>query len=92
MLSSVPLVVHDSGLAFGLNSLIGGLVFCLGLILVVIAGAELFTGNTLMVMGFVEGAIKTRQLLKSWGIVYLGNLVLTATGIADVLYRAVGFP
>ncbi len=69
------LVVHNSGLAFGLNSLVGGLVFSLGLILVVVAGAELFTGNTLMVMGFVEGSVDARQLLKSWGIVYLGNLV-----------------
>jgi formate/nitrite transporter len=69
------LVVHDSGLAFGLNSLIGGLVFCLGLILVVIAGAELFTGNTLVVMGFIEGKVNARQLLKGWGIVYLGNFV-----------------
>jgi formate transporter len=69
------LVVHDSGLAFGLNNLIGGLVFCLGLILVVIAGAELFTGNTLIVMGFIEGKVSVRQLLKGWSIVYLGNLV-----------------
>jgi len=69
------LVVHDSGLAFGLNNLIGGLVFCLGLILVVIAGAELFTGNTLIVMGFIERRVSARQLLKGWSIVYLGNLV-----------------
>jgi formate transporter len=69
------LVVHDSGLAFGLNSLIGGLVFCLGLILVVIAGAELFTGNTLIVMGFIERRVSARQLVKGWSIVYLGNLV-----------------
>lgn len=67
------LVVHDSGLAFGLNSLVGGLVFCLGLILVVIAGAELFTGNSLMVMGFVDGIIGARGLLRNWVIVYIGN-------------------
>ena len=69
------LVVHDSGLAFGLNSLVGGLAFCLGLILVVVAGAELFTGNTLVVMGFIEGKVNARQLLKGWSIVYLGNFV-----------------
>jgi len=69
------LVVHDSGLAFGLNNLVGGLVFCLGLILVVIAGAELFTGNTLIVMGFIERKVSARQLIKGWSIVYLGNLV-----------------
>src|SRR3989338_4479892 len=43
------LVVHDSKLSFGLTQLIGGLSFCLGLILVVVAGAELFTGNNLLV-------------------------------------------
>lgn len=69
------LVVHDSGLAFGLNKLVGGLAFSLGLILVVLAGAELFTGNTLMVIGFVDGIINTRSLLRSWAIAYIGNLV-----------------
>jgi len=69
------LVVHDSGLAFGLNKLVGGLVFSLGLVLVVLAGAELFTGNTLMVMGYVDGVIGARGLLRSWAIAYLGNLV-----------------
>ena len=67
------IVVHDSGLAFGLNSLVGGLVFSLGLILVVIAGAELFTGNSLMVMGFVDGVIGAKGLLRNWIIVYAGN-------------------
>jgi formate/nitrite transporter len=69
------IVVHDSGLAFGLNALVGGLVFSLGLILVVVAGAELFTGNTLMVMGFVEGIVGADGLLRSWAIVYAGNFV-----------------
>lgn len=69
------LVTHDSGLAFGLNSLMGGLVFSLGLILVVVAGAELFTGNSLMVMGFVEGIIGAKGLLRNWAIVYVGNFI-----------------
>lgn len=68
-------VVQDSGLAFGLNKLVGGFVFSLGLILVVLAGAELFTGNTLMVIGFVDGIINARGLLRSWAIAYMGNLV-----------------
>jgi formate transporter len=67
------LVVHDTGLAFGLTKLIGGLVFSLGLVLVVLAGAELFTGNMLMVMGFVDGAVGAPSLLRSWGIAYVGN-------------------
>ena len=82
------LVVHDSGLAFGLNSLIGGLVFCLGLILVVVAGAELFTGNTLVVMGFIEGRVKARQLLRGWGIVYIGNLIGALAMVLLVYYTA----
>ena len=82
------LVVHDSGLASGLNNLIGGLVFCLGLILVVIAGAELFTGNTLIVMGFIERKVSARQLLKGWSIVYLGNLVGSLVMVLLMYYTA----
>jgi formate/nitrite transporter len=81
-------VVHDSGLAFGLNSLIGGLAFCLGLILVVIAGAELFTGNTLVVMGFIEGRVNARQLLKGWSVVYLGNFVGALAMVLLMYYTA----
>ena len=82
------LVVHDSGLAFGLNSLIGGLAFCLGLILVVVAGAELFTGNTLVVMGFIEGKVNARQLLKGWSIVYLGNFAGALVMVLLMYYAA----
>ena len=60
---------------YGIIKLIGGLVFCLGLILVIVAGAELFTGNALIVMAWAGGKIKTSQLLKNWSIVYLGNFI-----------------
>ncbi|MCA9218591.1 MAG: formate/nitrite transporter family protein [Planctomycetales bacterium] len=66
---------------FGLSKLLGGLVFCLGLILVVVAGAELFTGNNLIVMAWSSRLITTRQLVTNWIIVYAGNFagaVLTA--------------
>lgn len=66
---------------FGPARLLGGLVFSLGLILVIVGGAELFTGNALMVMAAVDRKISTRQLLKSWTIVYLGNLA-GAAGLA----------
>ena len=69
------LVIHDSNLPMGLTKLVGGVVFSLGLILIVLAGAELFTGNTLMVMGFVERRISAKQLLRSWAIMYLGNFL-----------------
>ncbi len=69
------LVITDSGLGFGMKKLIGGLVFSLGLILVVIAGAELFTGNNLIVMAWVSGKLTLAQVMRNWVIVYFGNLV-----------------
>lgn len=69
------LVITDSGLGFGMNKLVGGLVFSLGLILVVIAGAELFTGNNLIVLAWVSGKLTLGQVMRNWTIVYLGNLV-----------------
>jgi len=69
------LVITDSGLGFGLNKLVGGLVFSLGLILVIVAGAELFTGNNLIVMAWVSGKLTLGQVMRNWIIVYFGNLV-----------------
>lgn len=71
-------------LPFGLTKLMGGVAFCLGLILVVVAGAELFTGNNLIVMAWAGGKVSTLKLLRNWTIVYLGNFVgsiLTAYGM-----------
>jgi formate/nitrite transporter len=62
-------------LPFGLKRLLAGLVFCLGLILVVLGGAELFTGNTLMVMAWAARKVRLREMLRAWAIVYLGNFV-----------------
>lgn len=73
------LVVHDSNLSFGLTKLVGGLVFCIGLILVVVAGAELFTGNNLIIMAYVDKKIPLQKVLRNWGIVYLGNLIGSVT-------------
>lgn len=69
------LVTTDSGLGFGLNKLVGGLVFSLGLILVVIAGAELFTGNNLIIMAWVSRKLPLSLLMRNWIIVYVGNFV-----------------
>jgi formate transporter len=60
---------------FGVARILAGLVFCLGLILVVVGGAELFTGNNLIAMAWAERRVPTRWLLRNWGIVYVGNLV-----------------
>ncbi len=54
---------------------LGGLTFSLGLILVVIGGAELFTGNALIVMAWVDRLMTTRMLLRNWVVVWCGNLV-----------------
>jgi len=59
--------------AYGPARFLGGVVFSLGLILVIIGGAELFTGNALMVMAAVDERISASQLIRSWAIVYVGN-------------------
>jgi formate/nitrite transporter len=68
-------VAFNTGLPYGVNRLLTGLVFCLGLILVVVGGAELFTGNNLIVMAWANGKVTGRALLRNWLIVYLGNFV-----------------
>jgi formate transporter len=64
-----------AGVGYGIVKLLGGLVFCLGLIAVVVAGAELFTGNNLIVMAFASGKIAVTQVLRNWVTVYVGNFV-----------------
>jgi formate/nitrite transporter len=66
---------------FGPQRIFGGAVFSLGLILVVVGGAELFTGNALMIMAAVDGRITLPALLRNWAVVYLGNLA-GAVGLA----------
>ena len=68
-------VTAGGGLAPGVSRLLGGFVFSLGLVLVVVAGAELFTGNTLLVMALVARRISPGELARAWLIVYLGNAV-----------------
>lgn len=60
--------------AYGVARLLAGLVFSLGLILVVVAGAELFTGNNLIVMALASGKVSTWQVVRNWILVYIGNL------------------
>ena len=65
----------NTGLPYGVTRLLMGLVFSLGLILVVVGGAELFTGNNLIVMAWANGKVTAWALLRNWIIVYLGNFV-----------------
>ena len=74
-------------LPYGVVRLLGGLTFSLGLILVIVAGAELFTGNNLIVMAWASRRVSTVRLLRNWLIVYAGNFV-GAIATAALLYAA----
>ena len=69
------IVAADASLSFAVQRVLGGVVFSLGLVLVVIAGAELFTGNNLIVMAWADGKVGTRALLRNWLIAFLGNAI-----------------
>lgn len=68
-------LIYNTALPYGITRLLSGLVFCLGLILVVVGGAELFTGNNLIVMAWASRKVSTRALLRNWLIVYTGNFI-----------------
>ncbi len=68
-------VVTDPPDSYGLTRLLGGVAFSLGLILVVIGGAELFTGNNLVAMAWASRMVTTRELIRNWIVVYVGNAV-----------------
>ena len=65
----------SAGAPWGLTKLVGGLVFSLGVIMVVILGSELFTSSTLTLVARVGGKITTSQMIRNWIVVYLGNFV-----------------
>jgi formate/nitrite transporter len=81
------LVASDPALPFSITRILGGLVFSLGLIMVVVAGAELFTGNNLLAMAWAEGRVRTGEVLRNWTVVCLGNLV-GAAGLALLVLLA----
>jgi formate/nitrite transporter len=65
----------STDLGYGPTRILGGVAFSLGLILVVMAGAELFTGNNLMVMAWAAQRVSTTSLVRAWTVVYAGNLL-----------------
>jgi formate transporter len=79
------LVTSDGSLGFAASRVLGGVTFSLGLILVVVAGAELFTGNNLLVIAWASKRISTGELLKNWLIVYLANFA-GAIGLVSLVY------
>lgn len=91
-------VMTGNDLGFGPARLLGGLSFSLGLILVVVAGAELFTGNNLIAMAWASRLIRFPEVLRNWGLVYLGNVMgclgtvalVAATGLDGMAGGGVG--
>lgn len=74
-------------LPWGVARLLAGLVFSLGLILVIVGGAELFTGNSLMIVACASRRITLAALLRAWSLVYVGNIV-GAVGTAALVFLA----
>lgn len=84
----MTIVMTGAGeLPWGMARLAGGLVFSLGLILVIVGGAELFTGDSLMIVACASRRITPTALMRAWGLVYLGN-ILGAVGTAALVYLA----
>src|SRR5258706_15493479 len=69
------IIVSDAELSFATARVMGGLAFSLGLVIVLVGGAELFTGNNLIVMAWASGHVSTREMLRNWVVVYFGNLI-----------------
>lgn len=81
------LVKSDPTLGFATSAVLGGLVFSLGLLLVVVAGAELFTGNNLLAMTWADGRIRSTEVLRNWSLVCLANFV-GAAGLAVLVFAS----
>lgn len=82
--STVATTGASASLPFGITRIIAGVTFSLGLILVVVGGAELFTGNNLLLMAFASGKVSISRVLRNWTIVFVGNFIgalLTAGGM-----------
>jgi formate transporter len=90
--------ITGSGLGFGPTRMLGGIAFSSGLILVIVGGAELFTGNNLIAMAWADRKISHIQLLRNWGIVYIGNflgslataLLISLSGLYSLNDGAIG--
>ena len=85
MFATTVLAGADGVLPYGVNRLLARVVLCFGLVLIVLGGAELFTGNTLMVMAWAAGKMQLREMLRVWLIVYIGNFV-GAVGTALLVF------
>ncbi len=79
------LVTSDAALSFAAARVLGGVCFSLGLLLVVVAGAELFTGNNLLAMAWADGKVGTAEVLRNWAVVCIANFI-GAAGLALLVF------
>jgi formate transporter len=83
---STTVSAGSAGLPYGVAKLLSGAVFSVGLVMIVVAGAELFTGNNLIVMAWASGKVKTRSLLLNWLVTFAGNCVGALATAGLMLY------
>ncbi|MBO3444657.1 formate/nitrite transporter family protein [Clostridium sp. CCUG 7971] len=77
-----------AGIDPGLAKFAGGVVFPVGLMLVVMCGAELFTGNNLMSLAVMEKKISMGQMFRNWGLVYIANFIGSLFLVLLVFYSS----
>nr|WP_232474844.1 formate/nitrite transporter family protein [Roseomonas rubea] len=85
--SNVALTGAEAAMPFGMARVVAGLVFALGLSLVLLGGAQIFTGDVLMVMAWASGRLALRRVVRAWALVWIGNLV-GAVGTALLVFLA----
>ena len=85
--ANVALTGAEAVIPFGLARVVAGLVFGLGLSLVLLGGAQIFTGDVLMVMAWASGRLAARRIVRAWALVWIGNLV-GALGTAALVFLA----
>ena len=84
------LVTSDASLPFAVSRVLGGVSFCLGLVLVVCCGSELFTGNIMMMGALGTGTVSWGHILKNWSLVWLGNFAGALVAVALVFFANIG--
>ena len=82
-------VAGSADMPYGMAKLVGGIAFSTGLMMVVLCGAELFTSNTLLLMGKATGRLNFGQISKNWTIVYFGNMIGSLIFAALIVYGGV---
>jgi len=83
------MTITGTDMGLGPKRLLGGVAFSLGLVLVVVGGAELFTGNALMMMAYADKRVSTGELLRNWVVVYVGNFIGAAATAVMVSYSGI---